>query len=424
MPRPRSPRSLAPALTVGAIAAASLLAACSDKDPTSPVVTPGPSTVGRITVAQYMDSALTLMQTWSIKQQTNWTTFRARWKASAAGKTTYAQLYPVIDSALTALDPHSSISPPDQLPGTTDAPTNRPDLQVQSRLFDSASTRRVGYLWVPGFIGTNQSGRIDTTHAALRALDAQNPCGWIVDLRTNNGGFFFALMASVGPLYSNNAAGDGLVGGQQFPGNYQILWYYKQRGARDVFGIRDTRDSAELAVNNPWRPRRPGLPVAVLHSTARNAAGQLTSITASSGESITLAFRGGPPTRSFGNPTYGVASGRDPFMMPDSARIDITSSYMFDRNRYMPGDFPIPPDTTIASPSPIRIGDAADPVIAAATAWVQRQAACTGTAVQTDGIPAPRMQLVPTGTAGEGPSRLPSVRSVYRRAGLAPAGRD
>ena len=56
------------------------------------------------------------------------------------------------------------------------------------------------YLWIPGFVGRNQQGRVATTHTLMRQLDANRPCGWIVDLRHNNGGFFFALMGSVGPL--------------------------------------------------------------------------------------------------------------------------------------------------------------------------------------------------------------------------------
>jgi hypothetical protein len=292
-------------------------AACSggSESPTAPTAPSGMSAVA----SAYLDSALALMRSYSFRAERVTAAFRQRARDRAANAQTTRETYPAINAALGELDPHSSLYTPENRPGTTDAPADRPDLRVQARTV----APRIAYLWVPGFLGTNQAGRIDSTHAALRELDAGDPCGWIVDLRANSGGFFFALMASVGPLY---ATGDPFVGGQQFTENYRWHWYYRQRGAVDVFGVRDPGDSVEMPIQNPWRPRRPGLPVAVLHSTDQNAQGQYTSITASAGESITLAFRGGPPTRSFGLPTYGVASGRVPFIMPDSARMDITDS--------------------------------------------------------------------------------------------------
>ena len=398
--------------------AAFLLAACSDS-PTGPTDTRTPigspttptAPAGTLTVGRYFGIAMDSIQFFSINESVARTAaFRQKYEQQAASATTFAQTYPILQRALSELDPHSSVSTPQNLPGSTDAPVDRPDLRVQSRM----ATPRVGYLWVPGFVGRSQQGRIDSTHQALRALDQNNPCGWILDLRRNNGGFFFALMASVGPLYA--PTGDGRIGGQRYAGNYIINWHYRQRAnGTDAFVIRDAADSAQLVVQNPWRPRRPGLPVAVLHNTAVNAENRFTNITASAGESITLAFRGGPPTRSFGGPTYGVASGRRPFFMPDSARIDVTDSYMFDRNGFTPGDNPIAPDVSLPSSA---IPDFAqnDAVVDAAIAWLQTQASCTG-AADAAGV-APRANVVPSRrdlapTMPTDGRRLPGRGAVY-----------
>jgi hypothetical protein len=398
--------------------AVAALGACESKSPTETQTTNGGGTTttptGTLSPQRYFAIAMDTIQAASINQAVaNTSAFRAKYVSQAASATTFKQTYPIIRSALAELDPHSSLSEPTNLPGSTDAPADRPDLRVQGKMV----TPKVGYVWIPGFIGKSQEGRVDSTQQVLRGLDANGPCGWIVDLRANNGGFFFALMASVGPLYTTN--GNNAVGGQKYAGNYTINWFYRQRAdGTDAFVIKDASDSAQLRVASPWRPKRQGLPVAVLHSTARNASNQLTSITASAGESITLAFKGGPPTRSFGGPTYGVASGRYPFFMPDSARIDVTDSYMFARTGYTPGNDPIQPDVAIASPSPLTIG-ATDVVVQAAIDWLQAQPACTASATEATAL-APRFNVVPlpaalapTAPAPGTPSRLPTRRSTY-----------
>jgi hypothetical protein len=385
------------------------VAACSS-DPTSPDsdVGSGPSTgtgtgsglIRGITVQQYFASAMDTIQGVSINEAVaRSNTFRQKYVARATSRKTYKATYPVIDSALTELDPHSSLYEPTNLPGSTDAPTDRPDLRVQGRML---AANRVGYVWVPGFIGRSQVGRADSTHQVLRGLDANDPCGWIVDLRANSGGFVYGLMLSVGPLYAPSGART-VVGGQKYSGSYVQNWYYRRSGSSDFFGIRDSRDSVELELTTPWRPKRPGLPVAVLHSTTRNASNQLTSITASAGESIALAFRGGPPTRSFGAPTYGVASGRYPMFLIDSARVDITDSYMFDRTGFTPGNDPIRPDVTVANPSTLTIG-ATDAVVQAAIDWLQSQPACAATTLaDRAAILAPRLNVLPAPLAATAP---------------------
>ena len=371
---------------------AAAAAGCSS-DPTSPVTEPptttAPNPGGRLTVTQYMTAALDTIQSFSINEAVAQTAaFRQKYLQQASTAKTYRELYPIIRRALAELDPHSSLSVPENLPGSTDAPVDRPDLRVQGRM----AAPRVAYLWVPGYVGRNQQGRVDSTHTMMKQLDANDPCGWVVDLRRNNGGFFLALMASVGPLY---AVDNGAVGGQRYAGNYQITWNYRRRDdGTDAFVIRGpSGDSGQLVVRNPYRPRRVGLPVAVLHSTSTNAGGQFVSITASAGESISLAFRGGPPTRSFGGPTYGVASGRYPMFMIDSARIDITDSYMFDRRGGTPGNDPIRPDVVVEN-SAVPTYTASDAVVNAAVGWVQSQSSCTAAAA--DPLPAPRAQRAPT----------------------------
>jgi hypothetical protein len=415
MPHAPSPRSGAPRIRLasrfGVLGLATATAVACSSDPTAPLTTttPPPNPGGRLTVLQYMAAALDTIQGLSINESVAKTTaFREKYLQQASTAKTYRELYPIIRRALGELDPHSSLSVPENLPGSTDAPVDRPDLRVQGRM----AAPRIAYLWVPGYIGRNQQGRVDSTHTAMKELDANNPCGWVVDLRRNNGGFFYALMASVGPLY---AVDNGTVGGQRYSGNFQVTWNYRRRAdGTDAFVVRSPAgDSGQLVVQSPFRPRRVGLPVAVLHSTSTNAGGQFVTITASAGESISLAFRGGPPSRSFGAQTYGVASGRYPMRMIDSARIDITDSYMFDRRGGTPGNDPMEPDVRIATPG-VPTFTTSDTVVTAAVEWLQSQSACTTGAA--DRLPTPRAQRSPSAEASAptGVRRpLPSRDAVY-----------
>jgi len=396
-----------------------VLTACGD----SPVAPEPPRVVRSIldtlTPRGYVSIAVDSMRGRSVNTaRVNWTDFRSRYLARAAAVPTLRDSYSIISAALRELDPHSSISPPNQLPGSTDAPTDRPDQRVNGRMI----TPRLGYVWIPGFIGRSQSGRVDTTHTLLRELDANRPCGWIVDLRHNSGGFVFALMASVGPLWNTD---NGFAGGLQYSGTYRELWYYRDRGNNGVFGLSNLRDSAELVVPNPFRPTRRGLPVAVLIGSSQVTLpdGRVArSVTASAAEAITLAFRGGPPSRVFGLPSIGVASGRDFFFMPDTARVDITDSYMFARDGFTPGDRPIAPDQEVAGGIARTItGDPADPTVAAAITWLQARNECTGstaTPPQRDAGVRSALDLLQTAPPAATDRRRPKgVDVVFRRGG-------
>ncbi|MCA2994702.1 S41 family peptidase [Gemmatimonas sp.] len=395
-----------------------LLSACGD----SPVGPEPPRVVRSIldtlTPRGYVAIAVDSMRGRSVNTaRVNWTDFRSRYLARAATVPTLRDTYTIITSALRELDPHSSISPPNQLPGSSDAPTDRPDQRVNGRMI----TPRLGYVWIPGFIGRSQAGRVDTTHTLLRELDANRPCGWIVDLRHNSGGFVFALMASVGPLWNTD---NGFAGGLQYSGTYREFWYYRDRGNNGVFGLSNLRDSAELVVPNPFRPTRRGLPVAVLIGSSQVTLpdGRVArSVTASAAEAITLAFRGGPPSRVFGLPSIGVASGRDFFFMPDSARVDITDSYMFARDGFTPGDRPIAPDQEVAGGIARTItGDPADPTVAAAITWLQARNECTGVPAapqQADGARSVLDRLRAAPPAADDRRRPKGPDLVFRRGG-------
>jgi carboxyl-terminal processing protease len=93
--------------------------------------------------------------------------------------------------------------------------------------------------------------------------------------------------------------------------------------------------------------------------------------TVSSGEAVTVAFRGRPRTRSFGQPTGGLSTSNSGFQLPDGATLLLTTAVFADRNGQRYGAA-IEPDEAVSAV------DGADPALAAAVAWLRRSSGCTG----------------------------------------------
>jgi C-terminal processing protease CtpA/Prc len=87
--------------------------------------------------------------------------------------------------------------------------------------------------------------------------------------------------------------------------------------------------------------------------------------TASSGEAVTIAFRGRPHTRSFGLPTAGLSTANGTFPLPDGAMILLTTAVEADRTGRKYGD-KIDPDVRVEAGTTA----AGDAVLAAATQWL------------------------------------------------------
>ncbi len=92
--------------------------------------------------------------------------------------------------------------------------------------------------------------------------------------------------------------------------------------------------------------------------------------TASSGEAVTIAFRGRQNTRSFGLPTNGLSTANGTFPLPDGAMILLTTAIEVDRTGRRYGG-KIDPDERQESAS--KDNDAA---MTAATEWLKKAPGC------------------------------------------------
>jgi len=212
---------------------------------------------------------------------------------------------------------------------------------------------KLGYIAISGFGGSDleQVTRYATeVQQITREVDAHNPCGWIVDLRQNDGGNMWPMLAGIGPIL-----GEGYVGAFINPDGQKTMWSYFNGQAR-------LQDEVSAQANDPayqlqrWMP-----PVAVLTSKS----------TASSGEAMAVAFHGRPNTRSFGEGTAGLSTANEGYDLSDGAMIILTVATFADRTDQMYGGV-IEPDEFVDQRS-----SGSDPVQQAAINWLIRQPSCT-----------------------------------------------
>lgn len=206
---------------------------------------------------------------------------------------------------------------------------------------------------VVGTSGDPEGSRyVGSAYDAIRGVSAAATCGWVVDLRRNTGGSIPPMLRAVGPILGDGKA----VGYRDRDGATQ--WFAIENGTLAGMG------PAVAAAGRPPRLRRPRPPVAVLTSR----------LTGSSGEGVAMAFRGRRRTRSFGEPTAGVPTGNAAYPLSDRAELHLTEGIGVDRTgatyqtRIRP-DRPVATDWT-------RYGTPADPVVQAATRWLE--ARCAG----------------------------------------------
>ncbi len=328
-----------------------LLVSCSHTTPT-PLATPTPPLSPQ--ARAYLTAVLGIMQQHSVnRKKINWTTLRQQAFALADGAKTPADTYPAIESALELLGDHHSFFLDPQAAKQLEAAKITSDEQPHGQLL----AHDIGYLLLPHFPGQQQQDEKQYALLAqnvIRQADQAGACGWIVDLRNNNGGNMWPMLNSVGPLLGEGVAGS----------------FVDPDGVKQPFAYRDGQaqlaGSTLIRVENPYHLKHPLPPIAVLTSP----------FTASSGKAIVVAFHGRPHARSFGKPTAGVPTANDSFTLSDGAVLVLTVALDADRTGHTYNSA-IAPDQTVPVDMS-QIGRTGDLGIEAATNWLHGQEGCRG----------------------------------------------
>jgi carboxyl-terminal processing protease len=308
--------------------------------------------------ARYVDDALEVIDAHAIERgRLDWPRYRAAVIAQNRGAITEADAHLAVQFALAELgDGHSYFMTPRQMDALDDRPlgnarTARAPRAPEARELDG----RIAYLRLPGIAGGAHGDRVEFAEAVQALLaehDLAAGCGWILDLRDNQGGNLWPMLAGIGPLL-----GSGEIGASLGPGDERrSIWY--------VDGKAGLGDFVQLRVRGtPPALRHAGAPVAVL----------LNDDTASAAEIVAAAFAGRPLTRSFGAATGGATSATRTFPMSDGAALMLAVAKLTDRSgRPLPAH--IEPDQWVAD-APRGEPLSVQAPVAAASRWLGERCA-------------------------------------------------
>jgi carboxyl-terminal processing protease len=330
--------------------------------------------------AAFLDNAIDIMRQHDLHGQgVDWTELRTEAFKRAGGAFNPIDTYPAIYWALVQLgDPgsHLRLPPglyPDQIAllqqAEKEALTNAPGgPRVDNSIPTAFTSRRLpeghvitvqgrnfGYVVLPRCSAKDNDGLL--LYAAdirriLTDIAAQNPKGWIVDLRGNTGGNMWPMLTGIGPILGDGPAGSFVAA----DGN--ITWFYQdgKTGTRNPGGV----ETVSLNLDEEPALRTPSpAPVAVL----------VDSSTASSAEAITIAFHGRPDTRFFGTHTAGKSTAVQPFKLDDGAELYLTTAIDADRSgKSYPDGFT--PDQIVSVSGSSMPQENNDAVIQAAQSWL------------------------------------------------------
>lgn len=291
----------------------------------------------------YLTAALDVMEGNSLfAADIDWPTVRRGAFARAGGARVPADTYGAVREALRALgDRHSQFMTPQE---AEQALSPAPDGSAlpEARMLAGS----IGYLSLPAVSSDRAAAAyVSQARQAVAEVDGQGARGWIVDLRSNTGGDMWGPLAAVGPIL-----GDGEVGA-----------FVEADGKRTPWTIGNGTPRQYLAT---WGPATP-----LAHAAAPAVAVLTSSRTASAAEAVTIAFRGRPDTRSFGQATRGIPTGNDSHALTDGALILLTQAREADRTGRI-HDGPLPPDEAVPDDSR-DLGSGQDRTLEAAAHWLR-----------------------------------------------------
>lgn len=323
---------------------------CGTRSPTV-AITPSlqpTQTIGPAALT-YLNNALDLIQEYSYyRKNVDWNAIRNASYQLASGAETPLQTYAAINLVFHTLgDTHAGISRP-YIPVTTDMPTPIPSfLPSVGKLLED----RLGYILVPssGFDDTTvANGYVASMQGEIGRIDQSHPCGWIVDLRGNAGGWYSPMEVGIGPIL-----GEGQLGGAVDADGNVTLSTYQDGTAR--WG-----NYISFEFGSPYHLIESNPAVAILTDGG----------TSSAAEALTVAFRGRPDTRSFGQPTGGQNPGEGKlFTLEDGGILRITSKLSVDRTGIIYPMAPIQPDEVVTLPVDGSVPQAAED-------WLLNQPSC------------------------------------------------
>jgi len=272
-------------------------------------------------VTSYLDTLLKIVKQNSLyKDSINWNVFPQQLKSLAKGMQNYNEARLLGNYIINELhlhgDNHSSLMSPSAV-----KQFNAVDIMARGReVMTKYLGDGIGYVSMPGFGSMSDSIRIafaTNAQQTIKKLDIENNiCGWVVDLRDDDGGGCPPMIAGLGPIL-----GEGVYDRTVSIKNDSIIGIYKDGTSYALENGKLILESV-TKVSHPYKLKNENVPVAVLIGPHNG----------SSGECAVAAFIGRHDTKLFGQPTGGFTKGNEDFTLADNSMVFISASIQTDRN--------------------------------------------------------------------------------------------
>ncbi|MBK9279292.1 MAG: hypothetical protein IPM93_14110 [Candidatus Obscuribacter sp.] len=317
----------------------------------------GGTDMARLSPPEYLSRVIGLIEKRALRSSSvDWKTTKSKSLELITGAKSTADAYPAINYVLSQLGDNHSFLVSRTGSGTRPFRTAaQPTVQkrVASPRLLEADGKKFGFVSV-GSLGDENNTEAAKTFARFlqqeisESAQAQ-PVGWIVDLRGNTGGNMWPMLVGIGPLI-----GAGTLGYFEYP-NMNVAWFYENGQSGVINGL---GKHANFKLDNSIADL-PHVPIAVL----------IDGATASSGEALTISFKGRASTCVIGSHTRGLSTNNENIRLPDGATLYLTTSGEADRN-HVSYDSGIAPDINIEQ-GEISLGAKDDPGIKAAIDWLK-----------------------------------------------------
>jgi carboxyl-terminal processing protease len=347
-------------MLVASLAAAGALVSCTagPAPPTAPAphasaAPTSPPTMAptmSATARKYLDAALDVIEVHAVNRaRLNWPAIRQQALRSASAAFTPTDTYSAIAVVLGQLgvNGHSRLIPLEQK--TALLPLSPSQLPSGRRL-----PGRIGYIALPGINEAYTDPYLAAGTAVMRNLLARHPGGWIIDLRSDDGGDVWPMLGAVQPLL-----GSGTIGSFVAPSV-----------PASVVRVSSTEitQGDEVSIRMSAAPQQSAStdPVVILTGPT----------TGSSGEFAAIVFRGRPCTTSMGSATFGLPTSNQEYLLSDGADLYLTTAFESDRTGHVYPDAPIQPDVQAGTANYFATWRPTDPAIQAASRWLTLHHSC------------------------------------------------
>lgn len=209
-----------------------------------------------------------------------------------------------------------------------------------------------GYLELPGLYDEpNYDMYMRVARDSIDTVTGQSRVkGWIVDVRRNEGGNVWPMLAAVGTLLGN-----GTLGKFRYQDGKEAIWRFESGAAMMDDTVMQTLPLEES------EPHYSDVPIALLHSP----------MTADAGEMLVIAFKGRKNVKTFGKTTSGLPTLNTVFPLTDGAYLALTVAVSVDSNNNVYLDS-LKPNEEVAT-NWTTFGGETDDVILEAIKWLRSQ---------------------------------------------------